>query len=244
MTLVEQAERLKDLTENVEAVADEGRAARAIDAVRTQVNIARSAVMSYAVVPEQAQDVPEEALLAVQDRARGLAEVLAPLDGAEDAVLVAYGANQDATTTGVLGSITKRAKELGDALRAAQRHVLLTWADRLWPATDLARLEALAAIEPPAKVLLHLRMELLATDAQDRTVGPAELQRFAEGVAKAQSAAADLHDKAPPFAVIAFYERLERSPDGVPLSEVDAFVLQWLVEHAASELRVQRNDES
>ena len=243
MTLVEQAELLKDLTENVEAAADQERAAQAIDAVRTQVTIAKNAVMSYTVVPEQAQDVPEEALLAVQDRARSLVAVLTPLDGVEDAVLVAYGANEDAATTGVLGSITKRAKELGEALRKAQSHVLRAWADRLWPATDLARLEALAAIEPPAKVLLHLRTELIATDAQDRTVGPAELQRLAERVAKAQTAAADVREKAPPFAVVSFYQRLDLSPDGVPLSQVDTFVLQWLVEHAARDLRLQRNDE-
>jgi hypothetical protein len=244
VTLIEQAERLKDLTENVEAAADEERAARAVDAVRTHVRIARTAVIGYAVVPEQLQDVPEAAISGVQDRAQRLAEVLAPLDGADDAVLVAYGANEAATTTGVLGSIITRAKELADALRSAQRHVLLTWADRLWPATDLARLEALAAIESPAKGLLNLRTELLATVGEDRPVGPAELQRFAESVAKAQTLAVDLREKAPPFAVVSFYERLEQSPDGVPLSQIDAFVLQWLVEHAAEDFRLRRNDET
>ena len=244
MTLIEQAERLNDLAKIVDEAVGEERGARAIDAVLTQVTIASTAVMSYAVVPAHAQDVPEDALQAVQDRARSLAEVLSPLAGAEDAVLIAYGANQDATTTGVLGSISKRAKELGDALRNAQRHVLATWADSLWPATDIARLEALAATDPPAKVLLRLRTELLATVADDRTVGPVELQRLAQRVASAQSAAGDLHDKAPPLAVIAFYKRLEVSPDGVPLSDVEPFVLQWLVEHAADELRLQRNDQT
>jgi hypothetical protein len=244
VTLVEQAERLKDLTENVGAAADEERAAQAINAVRTHVSNARTAVMSYAVVPEQAQDVPEAALVAVRDRARSLAEVLAPLDGADDAVLVAYGANQDATTTGVLGSIVTRARELSDALRDAQRDVLMTWADRVWPATDLPRLEALAAIEPLAKGLRNLRAELLAAGAQDRTVGAAELQRLAEKVAKAQTTACELREKAPPFAVVSFYQRLEQSPDGVPLSQVDAFVLQWLVKHAANDLRLQRNGQT
>jgi hypothetical protein len=244
VTLIEQAERLTDLTENVEAAADEERAAQAIDAVRNQMTIAKNAVMSYRVVPEQAHDVPQEALSAVQARARGLVELLESLDGVEDSVLVAYGANQDATTTGVLGSITRRARELGEALRQAQSHVLRAWADRLWPGTDLARLGALAAIEPPAKVLLRLRTELIATDAQDRTVGPAELQRLAERVANAETMAADLREEAPPFAVVSFYQRLEQSPDGVPLSQVDAFVLRWLVEHAAGDLCLQRNDET
>lgn len=243
MTLIDQVERLKDLTENVEAAADEERAAQAIDAVRNQITTAKNAVIDYRVVPEHAEDVPREALLAVQARARGLAELLTSLDGVDDSVLVMYGANQDATTTGVLGSITKRARELGEALRHAQGHVLRTWAERLWPGTDLARLEALAAIEPAAKVLLRLRTELIATDAQDRTVGPAELQRLADGVASNQATAADLREKAPPFAVVSFYQRLAQSPDGVPLDEVEAFVLQWLVEHAAADLRLQRNDE-
>ena len=244
MTLLEKAERLKDLTENVEAAADEERAARALDAVRSQVKIASNAVVGYGVLPEHAKDVPEEALRDVQDRARALIEVLTPLQDADDALLVAYGANEDAETTGVLGSVSQRARALGNALMEAQRQVLQEWAERVWPGTDLARLEALAAIETGAKVVLDLRTELLAMDAQDRMLTTADLQRLVPSVADAQAAAGDLRDKAPPTAVIAFYDHLERSPDGVPLSQIDAAVLQWLMEHAAGDLRLQRTNEA
>lgn len=242
MTLLEQAERLKTLTENVEAAADAERAARALDAVRNQVAIARSAVMGYGLMPAHAQDVPDEALRSVQDSARALIEVLASLGGADDAVLVAYGANSDTSTTGVLGSVSQRARALGKALQDAQRQVLLGWAERVWPGTDLARLEALAAIEIRAKAALDLRMELV--ESAERMLSASALERLASRVADVQDAAAELREKAPPSAVVAFYDRLESAQDGMPLSQVDAFVLQWLVEHAAGEFRLQRKNET
>jgi hypothetical protein len=240
VTLLEQAKRLKDLTENVEEAADAERAARALEAVRGEVMMAKNAVMGYGLVPDHGQDVPADALQAVRDGARALIEVLAPLKGANDAVLVAYGANQDTATTGVLGSVGQRARALGHALREAQRQVLVAWAERVWPGTDLARLEALAAVETPAKALLDLRVELLAPDTGDVQLGAAALQHLALRVAESEGAAADLRDKAPPAAVIAFYDRLEQALDGVRLSEVDPSVLQWLVEHAAGDLSLQR----
>jgi hypothetical protein len=242
VTLLEQAERLKTLTGNVKAAADAERAARALDAVRAQVAIARSAVMGYGLMPAHAEDVSDEALRTVQDSARALIEVLAPFRDAEDAVLVAYGANSDTSTTGVLGSVSQRARAVDNALQDAQRQVLLGWAERVWPGTDLARLEALAAIDGRAKAALDLRMELVAS--VERMLGGAALERLASRVADAQDAAADLRDKAPPSEVIAFYDLLESSQDGVPLSEIDGFVLEWLVEHAAGELRLQRKHET
>ena len=128
--------------------------------------------MGYGLVPEHAQDVPDEALLAVQDRARGLVEVLAPLEGADDAVLVAYGANQDATTTGVLGS-SQPARQ-GAGRRATGRPA---------PGAPGVGGACLARHGPRAtggagcyrdsrrRSVLDLRTELLATDAQDRTLG-------------------------------------------------------------------------
>ena len=242
MTLLEQAERLKTLTENVEAAADAERAARALDAVRNQVAIARSAVSGYGLTPAHAQDVSAEALRSVQDSALAFIEVLAPFEGAEDAVLVAYGANSDTSTTGVLGSVSQRARALGSALQDAQRQVLEAWAERVWPGTDLARLEALAAIEDRAKAALDLRMELV--ESAERMLNASTLERLASTVVDAEDAASELREKAPPSAVIAFYDRLESSQDGVPLSQVDAFVLEWLVEHAAGELHLQRKNEA
>lgn len=243
MTLLAQAERLKDLTENVEAAADAERAARALDAVRRQVMAARGAVAGYGVVPDHAKEVPEELLRTVHDCARALTEVLAPLEGAEHPVLVAYGANQDAAVTGVLGSIGQRARSLSNALQEAQHHVVAAWAERAWPGTDLPRLEALAAVEPRAQKVLELRTELLSMDGE-RRLSATVLQRLALRVADVEGAATDLRDKAPPSAVIAFYDRLDQSPDGVPLSQVDSFVLQWLVEHSAGNLRLMRNDQA
>jgi hypothetical protein len=100
----------------------------------------------------------------------------------------------------------------------------------------------LAAIESPAKAALVLRMELI--ESAERMLSASALERLASRVADAQDAAAELREKAPPSAVIAFYDRLESSQDGVPLSQVDAFVLQWLVEHAAGDLRLQRKNET
>ena len=242
MTLLEQAERLKTLTVNVEAAADAERAARALDAVRNQMIIAKGAVMGHGLMPDHAADVPDEALQAVQDCARSLIEVLAPFRGAEDAVLVAYGANSDATTTGVLGSISQRAKSLGNALQEAQRQVVLAWAERVWPDADAARLEALAAIERQAKAALDLRTELV--ESAERTLGASALERLASKVSDAEDAAANLRAQAPPSAVIVFYERLKSSENGVPLSQVDAFVLEWLVEHASEDLLLQRKSEA
>jgi hypothetical protein len=242
VTLLEQAERLKTLAENVEAAADAERAARALDAVRHQVAIAKSAVLGYELISAHAQDVSDEAVRTVQQSARALIEVLAPFVGAEDAVLAAYGANSDASTTGVLGSVSQRAEVLRNALEDAQRQALLRWAERVWPGSDLARLEALAAIEARAKAALDLRAELV--ESTERTLGALSLERLAAKVAEAQDSAAQLREQAPPSAVIAFYDRLKASADGVPLNEVDAFVLQWLVEHAAGELRLQKKNET
>ena len=240
MTLLEQAQRLKDLTANVEAVADKERSARALDAVRSQVTTAKNAVVGYGVLPEYVRDVPEEALEEVQDRARALIDVLTPFEDADDAVLVAYGANEETATAGVLGSVGARARALGIVLRRSQREVLTVWAERVWPSADLARLEAVAAVEKGAKTALDLRKDLLAMDADDRMLSTEVLCRLSTSVVGAQEAAGDLRDKAPPSAVIGFYSLLEQSDGGVPLSQVGVEVLQWLAEHAGEDLVVQR----
>jgi hypothetical protein len=182
----------------------------------------------------------------VVESALQMKTALEALSNATDDELAAY-ASTTAEKRGSLLAVTRQSAALRRELLSAQQALLRRLAERVWPGSDLLRLDVIAHLSDNPTIAeaarraedVHQRLAARAADA-DVGLGASEIDALIDAATNAASDAEQLQSEPIDDDVLEFW-LAARSDQGAPLTLLTSTVSDWLRQHdALSSFRVYR----